>query len=80
VNLFFFLTNSQLNNRRLRKCKRQDKTKANNIKPKQHSEAEAGRSLSSKPAWTRVTSRTARATQRNPALKRNQETDVWEDG
>jgi hypothetical protein len=34
-------------------------------------EAEAGGFLSSRPAWsTRVNSRTARATQRNPALKK----------
>jgi hypothetical protein len=32
-------------------------------------EAEAGRFLSLRPAWSRVSSRTARATQRNPVLK-----------
>jgi hypothetical protein len=34
-------------------------------------EAEAGRYLSSRPAWSRVSSRTARATQRNPVSKQN---------
>jgi hypothetical protein len=32
-------------------------------------EAEADRFLSSRPAWTRVSSRSARAIQRNPVLK-----------
>ena len=32
-------------------------------------EAEAGRFLSLRPAWSRVSSRTARATQRNPVSK-----------
>jgi hypothetical protein len=32
-------------------------------------EAEAGGFLSSRPAWSRVSSRTARATQRNPVSK-----------
>jgi hypothetical protein len=33
-------------------------------------EAEAGRFLSSRPTWSRVSSRTARAIQRNPAWKK----------
>jgi hypothetical protein len=33
-------------------------------------EAEAGGFLSSRPAWSRVSSRTARATQRNPVSKK----------
>jgi hypothetical protein len=33
------------------------------------SEAEAGEFLSLRPAWSRVSSRTARATQRNPVSK-----------
>jgi hypothetical protein len=32
-------------------------------------EAEAGKFLSLRPVWSRVSSRTARATQRNPVLK-----------
>ena len=33
-------------------------------------EAEAGRFLSSRPAWSRVSSRTARDRQRNPVLRK----------
>jgi hypothetical protein len=37
-------------------------------------EAEAGRFLSSRPAWSRVSSRTARVIQRNPVSKKQNKT------
>jgi hypothetical protein len=39
--------------------------------------AEAGRSLSLRPAWSRVSFRTTRATQRNPVLKHLKKKKVW---
>ena len=44
-------------------------------------EAEAGRFLSLRPAWsTKVSSRTARATQRNPVSKSQKKKRGWRDG